>query len=69
MKDKINDIFNKCRNDKDINKIIFLYNDKPFDGNLSISKIINRAGIDRNKMLNIQKIFYILNVKNMLDQI
>ena len=67
MKDKINDIFNKCRNDKDINKIVFLYNGKPFDGNLSISKIINRAGIDRNKMLNIQKIFYILNVENMLD--
>ena len=26
MKDKINDIFHECRNDMDLNKIIFLYN-------------------------------------------
>ena len=50
MKDKINDLFHQCRNDIDLNKIIFLYNDQPIDGNLSISKIINRADLDRNKM-------------------
>ena len=42
MKDKINDIFHECRNDIDLNKIIFLYNGKPIDGNLSISKKLNR---------------------------
>ena len=50
MKDKINDIFHQCRNDIDLNKIIFLYNGKPIDGNLSISKIINRVDMERNKM-------------------
>ena len=33
MNDKINDIFHQCRNDIDINKIIFIYNGKPIDGN------------------------------------
>ena len=50
MKDKINDIFHQCRNDIDINKIIFLYNGKPIDGNLSISKIINKVDMERKKM-------------------
>ena len=50
MKDKINDIFHQCRNDIDLNKIIFLYNGKPIDGNLSISKIINKVDIERKKM-------------------
>ena len=40
MKEKITEVFQKCRDDIDINSIIFLYNENQIDGNLQIKKII-----------------------------
>ena len=49
-KEKVNDIFNSLINDIDINSILFLYSGKPIDGNLNISKIINKMDNERKKM-------------------
>ena len=50
IKVAIKDIFHNCRNNVDINTLIFLYSGQKIDGNLSISKIINNTDLERNKM-------------------
>ena len=50
MKEKINDVFHKCRNDIDLNSILFLYNGSQVNGNISVDKIINNNDIKRNMM-------------------
>ena len=49
-KESFNDIFHKLNNNVDINSIIFLYSGYQIDGNISISKIINKEDLQRNKM-------------------
>ena len=49
-KETFNDIFHNLREDVDINSLIFLYSGIAIDGNMSISKIIRKADLERNKM-------------------
>jgi hypothetical protein len=49
-KEKVKDIFLKCRNNADINSLIFLYSGNEVNGNLIIGKIINKYDLDRKKM-------------------
>ena len=49
-RETFNEIFLKYYNDVDLNTISFLYSGKPINGNLSISKIINKNDLQRNKM-------------------
>ena len=49
-KEKVKDIFLKCKNNVDINSLIFLYSGNEIDGNLIIGKIINKCDLDRKKM-------------------
>ena len=50
MKEKITEVFQKCRDDIDINSIIFLYNENQIDGNLQIKKIITDNDKERKEM-------------------
>ena len=50
VKEKVDDILRKCRNNIDINSIIYLYSGNPIDGTLSICKIVNKIDNERKKM-------------------
>ena len=58
-KEKLNEIFLKCKNDADINSLIFLYPESQIDGNIKIGKIINKNDLERKKMN-----FLVLNKKD-----
>lgn len=49
-KQKIQDIFHNLKNEVDIKSILFLYSGKPIEGNLSVTKIVNKTDSQRNKM-------------------
>ena len=53
--EKINDIFHSCRNDIELNSILFFYSGMQIDGNLPIKEIINDYDLERNKMLILLK--------------
>ena len=50
-KEKIYDIFKKCRNNIDLNSIIFLYSGNIIAADISISKIVNNYDLKRKKMI------------------
>jgi len=58
-KEKIKEIFLKCKKDADINSLIFLYSGSQIDGNIIIGKIINKNDLERKKMN-----FVVLNKKD-----
>ena len=58
-KEKVKEIFLKCKKDADINSLIFLYSGSEIDGNIIIGKIINRNDLERKKMN-----FIVLNKNN-----
>ena len=58
-KEKIKEIFLKCKIDADINSLIFLYSGSQIDGNIIIGKIINKNDLERKKMN-----FIVLNKKD-----
>ena len=58
-KEKIKEIFLKCKKDADINSLIFLYSGSQIDENIIIGKIINKNDLERKKMN-----FIVLNKKD-----
>ena len=49
-KETVNTIFQKIKSDVDLNSVIFLYSANQIEGNISLSKIINKNDLQRNKM-------------------
>ena len=58
-KEKVKDIFLKCKKNNDIKSLVFLYSGTEIDANLIIGKIINRNDLERKKMN-----FIVINKKN-----
>ena len=50
LSETLNHIFNKLRNNVNVNAIIFFYSGNQIDGNISISKFASKANLKKNKM-------------------